>query len=57
MKFNDIAEKYKEKVSYEMFGTKDYKGALKVISKSSVMFRTFHEKVVDEYNKDCKGAN
>lgn len=57
MKFNDIAEKYKEKVSCEMFGTKDYKGALKVISKSSVMFRAFHEKVVDEYNKDCKGAN
>lgn len=57
MKFSGIAEKYKEKVSCEMFGTKDYKGALKVISKSSVMFRTFHEKVVDEYNKDCKGAN
>ena len=51
MNINEIDEKIKQKISYEMFGTTDYRGALKVITRSSVMFRMFHTRVLEEYKK------
>lgn len=54
MDINKIDEKIKQKISYEMFGTTDYRGALKVIARSSVMFRMFHTKVLEEYKKGDK---
>lgn len=54
MDINKIDEKIKQKISYEMFGTTDYRGALKVIARSSVMFRTFHTRVLEEYKKGDK---
>lgn len=48
---DEIDEKIKQKISYEMFGTTDYRGALKVIARSSVMFRMFHTRVLEEYKK------
>ena len=54
MNINMIDEKIKQKISYEMFGTIDYRGALRVIARSSVMFRMFHERVLEEYKKGVK---
>ena len=54
MNINKVNEEIKQKISYEMFGTTDYRGALKVIARSSVMFRMFHTRVLEEYKKGEK---
>lgn len=51
MDINKIDDKIKQKISYEMFGTTDYRSALKVIARSSAMFRMFHTRVIEEYKK------